>query len=451
MKQIQQVWRYLWTSLWFVPALLVLAAVLLAVALVDSDSRLDAGIWAAWPRLFGAGAAGSRGMLEVIATSMITVAGVVFSITIAALAQTSSQYSSRVLRNFMSDRTNQVVLGVFVSIFIYCLVVLRTIRGGDEGAFVPSLAVLAGIGMAFVGIGFLIYFIHHTATSIQASQILARVANETVEAIDHLFPERLGEGKDEKAADAAVDGTVGERLPSGQPVPAQRTGYIQAVDSEALLAFSRERQVVVRMERGIGDFAIESTPLVTLIPVHNREPPGDGAPVDDVTAGQLNRAYTIDRQRTVEQDAAFGIRQIVDVANKALSPGINDTTTAVLCVEYLTALMVRLARRHIESQYRFEGAELRVITRGPTFASLLSGAFDEIRRNGQGNVSVLTHLKQALATLEPVTQDAGRRRALLHQAVALHGVVQRSIADSQEREALAGECLRLTAAVQRTE
>jgi uncharacterized membrane protein len=124
---------------------------------------------------------------------MITVAGVVFSITIVALSLTSSQYTSRVLRNFMRDRVNQVVLGVFVGIFAYCLVVLRTIRGGDEGAFVPSLAVLGGLILAFVGIGFLIYFIHHISMSIQASSIIAAAAEETIAAVDHLFPKGLGD------------------------------------------------------------------------------------------------------------------------------------------------------------------------------------------------------------------------------------------------------------------
>ena len=130
---------------------------------------------------------------------MITVAGVVFSITIVALSLTSSQYTSRVLRNFMRDRINQVVLGVFVGIFAYCLVVLRTIRGGDEGKFVPSLAVLVGLILAFVGIAFLIYFIHHISMSIQASNIIAAAAQETIAAVDHLLPKVLGEDADEDA------------------------------------------------------------------------------------------------------------------------------------------------------------------------------------------------------------------------------------------------------------
>jgi uncharacterized membrane protein len=450
-KRIQQLWRYLWTSLWFLPAVLVLAAVLLAILLVDLDSRLDAKIWSAWPRLFGAGAAGSRGMLEVIATSMITVAGVVFSITIAALVQASNQYSPRLLRNFMSDRTNQTVLGVFVSIFIYCLVVLRTIRGGDEGAFVPSLAVLGGIGLAFVGIGFLIYFIHHIASSVQASQIVANVTDETLSAIDYLFPAALGEDRTRHdSTQDALQNTLQDRLAAaaGLPIAAQRTGYIQSVDITALLAFAREHQVVVRMEYGIGDFVVAGIRLVTLLPSRNSGAEEPASSIDAACAGttltqQLMRAYVVGRQRTITQDAAFGIRQIVDVANKALSPGINDTTTAVLCLEHLTAILVELSGRGIPTPYRYEGSELRVIAIGPAFADLLALSLDEIRRNAAGNVTVLTRLAATLALLADVTHQPARRAALLQQVDALHEVAGRTVSAPPERSALTRQCLAL--------
>lgn len=204
-------------SFWFVPAVIVLGAVGLATAVIGVDANVKLRFVEEWPLLFGAGAAGSRGLLTAVASSMITVAGVVFSITIVALSLTSSQYTSRVLRNFMRDRINQVVLGVFVGIFAYCLVVLRTIRGGDEGAFVPSLAVLGGLLLAFVGIGFLIYFIHHIALSIQASSIIAAVASETIAAVDHLFPNGLGENIDTDSNDdeLSVEGRDWTAVPCG--------------------------------------------------------------------------------------------------------------------------------------------------------------------------------------------------------------------------------------------
>ena len=137
MIRARRVWITLSSSLWFIPATLVTLALVLAATLVQLSAGVDAAALDRWPRIFGAGADGARGVLSTIAGSMITVAGVTFSITIAALALASAQYTPRVLRTFMADRANQLVLGVFVGIFAYCLVVLRTIRGGDEGALFP--------------------------------------------------------------------------------------------------------------------------------------------------------------------------------------------------------------------------------------------------------------------------------------------------------------------------
>lgn len=425
MTKLRSLWDSLRSSLWFVPTVLVLVAVVLAQSLIEIDRHIDrTNLQAQWPHLFGAGAAGSRGMLTAIASSMITVAGVAFSITIVALALASSQYTSRILRNFMRDRASQTVLGTFVGIFIYCLVVLRSIRGGDEGAFVPSLAVVFAVALAFVGIGCLIFFIHHIASSIQAERIIQSAANETIDAIDRLFPAEMGEAT---GADISPEPEPPSRVQAWQSIPACRTGYIQGVDSDGLLGFASKQNTVVCMERGIGDFVVEGSPLVSV--AGGRQP-------DDETASHLDALYTIGRQRTMAQDAGFGIRQIVDVALKALSPGINDTTTAVTCVDYLTAVLVRLATRQFESPHRMDQGELRVIARGSTFPGMLGEAFDQIRQNAAGNVKVLLSLLQALEVIALRTQDVHRRQALLRQADLIAEVANRTIPASQDRDGI---------------
>ena len=193
MSRLQRWWLDLNSSLWFVPTAMVLAAMLLAYGLVEYDNLFATDWTKRHPLLFGAGADGARGMLSAIAGSMITVAGLIFSLTLSTLAQVSSQYTSRLLRNFMRDRTNQVVMGFFVGIFVYCLIVLRTIRGGDEGAFVPSIAVTFALLLALVSIGMLIAFIHHIAASIQAANLVAGAADETQKLLDKLFPKNIGE------------------------------------------------------------------------------------------------------------------------------------------------------------------------------------------------------------------------------------------------------------------
>lgn len=421
MNQLRRYWEDLRSSLWFLPTVIVAGAVALAMGLIEVDFPGYGGpLEERWPRLFGAGADGSRGLLSAIAGSMITVAGVTFSITVVALTLASSQYTSRILRNFVRSRANQTVLGVFVGVFAYCLVVLRTIRGGDEGAFVPGVAVLGALLLAFVAIGFLIFFIHHIAASLQATTIIESVAAETLQAVDRLFPDQLGEPA---AGRANQEQEMTLALQTWTAIPARNSGYIDSIDADALFDLASKQGVVVRMEKGIGEFVIEACPLASV----------SGNPPDDKTIQKLSSAYSVDRHRTVHQDAGYGIRQIVDVALKALSPGINDTTTAINCIDYLGSILARLAARRIESRNRVDKGRLRVITRGPTFQSLLGDAFDQIRQNAEGNVAVLARLLQVLATLAGRTSDEQRRRALRQQADLVVETAERSVPSEHDR------------------
>lgn len=224
------------SSLWFIPSLVVAGSVVLALGLIELDLRVDPALRENYPRLFAADAEGSRAMLSAVAGSMITVAGVVFSVVIVSLSLASTQYTSRVLRHFMRDRANQSVLGVFLGIFAYCIVVLRTFSAAGSGEeFVPSIAVLTGAFLSLVGMGFLILFIHHTAAAVQASEIIASISEETVAAVDNIFPEELPAGQDgSREAEGEVT-TEGE----WRPVPSSETGYVQTVEIEILLSFAR--------------------------------------------------------------------------------------------------------------------------------------------------------------------------------------------------------------------
>lgn len=433
MNKLRYLWEKLRESLWFIPTFIIAGAVVLALGLIDMEPAIDRGrLMRYWPRLFGVGADGSRALLSAIASSMITVAGVTFSITIVALALASSQYTSRILQNFMRDRVNQTVLGVFVGVFAYCLVVLRTINGGDEGMFVPALAVLVAILLAFVAIGFFIFFIHHIAASIQASSIVESAAKETLWAVDRLFPAEIGEAAampmgDDRRADLAAQTWI--------TIPAQKSGYIQGIDVEALFDVAHEQDMLVRMERGVGEFVIEASPLVSVA----------GNPPTDEVIQELNAVYTMDRHRTIYQDVAYGIRQIVDVALKALSPAINDTTTAINCVDFLGVILARLTVRQIETPYRSDGEQLRIIARGPTFPGLLSDAFDQIRQNAEGNVAVLIRLLQILEILAERTTDVRRCQALRQQADLIAETAERSVPAAHDRATIqaARGCVRI--------
>lgn len=432
LARLRALWARLEGSLWFLPSLIVLGAAGLAITLVWVDAGSSFHLGKRFPLVFGAGPDGSRGVLSAIASSVITVAGVVFSITIVSLSLASTQYSPRVLRNFMSDRPTQVVLGSFVAIFTYCILVLRTIRSGDgESTFVPSIAVLAGIVLALISVAFLVYFIHHVAASIQASSILARIARETLVVIDRVYPKNWTAAPDDGGM------TASEGAKSWTFVEAARTGYVNFIDYDRLRECAKAQRMRLRVHHAIGDFVIEGRPLISV----------DRAP----SAGEmrkLTRCIDIDDQRTLGQDPCFGIQQMVDVALKGLSPGINDTSTALLCLDQLTAVLSRLAGRRLRRAGTEDLGERVTAAGDADFGAMLAMSFDSIRRNATGNVDVLSRLIDCGTRIAEVTPDPARRLLLAHHVEATLGAARASVTQETEREALQAKARRALLTIQ---
>lgn len=397
------------SSLWFVPAVVVLANLALAIGLVELDRNMGEVLRARWPRLFATEAEGARNMLSAIASSMATIAGVVFSITMVALALASNQYTSRVMRNFMRDRSNQVVLGIFIGVHLYCLVVLRSV-GGPKGVFVPSSAVLAAVVLAVLASGAFIYFVHHISVTIQASEMARAITHETLLSIDRMFA-------DQARAPGRCPPAPGSDGLTWHAVPSQRWGYVQTIAHESLLAFAREHDAVVRMECGAGDFIGKGRPLVSV--AMSRAPAAR-------MVGALNRAYGIDAFRTIDEDPGFGIRQLVDMSLKALSPGINDTTTAVTCIEHLGMILECCARRDLAVRHHHDGAVLRVIAKGPAFGDLSHLAFSQIIENAGGNTEVLLLLLATMGKIAVPAAGPEVRRALGAQLDVIEEVARAS-------------------------
>jgi uncharacterized membrane protein len=432
MNRLRTLWSNVVGSLWFVPGLIVIGAILLGVGMVELSSRVGPEFLARWPRIFGASAEGSRSILSGIASSMITVAGVTFSITVVAVTQASSQYTPRILRNFMRDRANQVVLGIFVGIFAYCIVVLGTIRGSDDYAFVPSLAVFLGVLLAIVGIGVLIFFVHHIASTLQASQITARVTRETIATLERLYPV---ERAHTEAWTDPIEVLSAVPDDAWQPVAAPATGYVQRVDVADLLHVSAHDDLIVRVERMVGDFVVEGMPIAWSA----RHPRGGSAAYSrsgEPEFPDLASRYGVGTYRTIDQDVGFGIRQLVDIALKALSPGINDSTTAATCVDYLGAILVRLADRYIEPTFRSDDGVLRIVGPGPSFELFLRAACDEIRQYASGNLNVLAHQVDALATVGRAAKRADRRAMVLDQMTHLRELIDQTVRFDQDRTIL---------------
>lgn len=403
MHRFRQFLITLRSSLWFIPGLMIVFSIILAFFLIEIDSQIKREWLVNYPRIFGLGADGSRGMLTAIAGSMLTVAALAFSLTLSIIAQASGQYTPRILRNFMRDRVNQFILGYFVSVFAFCLIILRTIRGGDEFTFVPSLGVVVGLVLAIGGIVVLIYFIHHIASSLQVTTIIKDIEEETAQVIERIFPEEMGREALENEKERAEE--FEERVEWFE-IKSLLSGYIQFVDTDGLLEYAVENDLVVKMEYGIGQFVAEKTTLISV----SKNP-------DEETVRRINAFFNIYRYRTIEQDVGYGIRQIVDIALKALSPGVNDTTTAISCVDYLSIIVGKIADRKLPSLTRVKNGEIRVLVKAPGFEDYLESAFDQIRINGRGNLAIFMRLLKALSIIAEQTDSVSRIGAVRRQIV----------------------------------
>jgi len=405
-------------------------ALVLAILLVEFDHRTSWQGVRELPLFFGAGADGSRNMLSTIAGSMLTVAVLAFSLTLGAITQVSNQYSPRVLRNLMRDRANQLVLGYFMSVFTYCMVVLGTIRSVDEGRFVPSTAVGVGFLMGLGGVGALVFFIHHIAESLQTGTILRRILKESDSAVRRLFPEEVGDPiDDEDAADAAL--RYSEEQTRWHPVHAHQTGYLQRIETERLLHWAVEHDVVVRVEEEVGSFITRGSLIFSVRSGTGRpDPPRPDWPTD------LEGFLAIGRHRNIAQDVGFGIQQLVDISLKALSPGINDSTTASMAIDYLGALLGRLAERDFPARLRSDGKHLRVLVRAHHFEDYLVLAFDPPRINARGNAVVLRRLAKALLRVERRACNAERRAAVQQQLRHLAAWASETLSTHYEKQVL---------------
>jgi len=327
---------------WFVPTVLCVVAVALAEALVQVDRQVDQLSVPAWLGnvLYRVGESGSRDVLGAIASSSLAVAGTTFSITMAVLALTSSTYGPRLVRNFMTDRGNQVVLGVYVATFLYSLLVLRSIRvlGGATGSevFVPHLAVNVAVLLAVLDVGVLVYFIHHISDSIQVSTIASRVRSEMVQTVDRLYPAREDEPPAGNDPAPPAPGT-------GDAVRATRSGYVLAVDHDDLVKHASRHDLVVALAVRPGTHVLAGDTILTVHPPDRS---------DEELAGSLRSAVRIGSARTPQQDTGFAVQQLTEMAVRALSPGTNDPYTAINALDDLTVALVRLVGRDTPRAWR---------------------------------------------------------------------------------------------------
>ncbi|HYF02624.1 MAG TPA: DUF2254 domain-containing protein [Patescibacteria group bacterium] len=421
------IWESLHTSYWFVPTLMILAATATSfyTVSIDENTELDAIRSVTW--LWKGGAEGARAMLSTIAGSVITVAGVVFSITITTLSFASSQFGPRLLRNFISDRTNQVVLGTFLSTFTYCILIMRTVRSSEELRFVPYVSVTVGLVLALASVGMLIFFIHHMANSIQAENLVAVVGRDLHKAIHKIFPEAMGKsGKDDsdsrqdKKADIPQD-----FIDNSYEIIAQRSGYIQAVEEEKLMELASTNNLILQLEYRPGHFVAEGMCLLRLWPK---------AQANAGICKEIRDLYLIGNHRTPVQDIEYAFHQLVEIALRALSPSLNDPYTAINCLDWLSAGLLQLAQRQMPSKYRLDKQnKLRIVTNITTFSGLADVTYNQIRQYGKASAAVTIRMLETIEHLAPQLHYADDRAALLKHAEKIYADLRESIHNKADR------------------
>ena len=406
-------WERLRSSYWFIPSLMAGGAVLLSVVTHWADTSANAGgggtggTGGGWvrqlPLLYTGTADGARSLLSAVAGSMIGLAGVVFSIVIVALTLASNQFGPRLLRSFMRDAGNQVVLGTFIAAFVYCVLVLRQVRDDGPGfaPFVPQVGVLTAVGLSVAGLGVLIYFIHHAAASIQTSHIISSVSDELLAEIDDSYPHAAGDasrGDGTGPAGPDVDGQLPPDFDAGsRPVLAGEPGYVQRVEAGELLDLAEAHDLVVRVDLRPGKFAQSDDAVMRVWPAER---------VTDAVRADLRLTFTIGPERSLSQDPEFAVDQLVEVACRALSPGFNDPFTAVQCLDYLGEGLSQLAGRSMRSPHQFDAAgRVRVVCAGLRFDGVVDAAFNQIRQYGSNSMAVLLRLLEVLARVVRGTTD----------------------------------------------
>ena len=402
MKRIDRVVDYLRTSLWPIPAAGVAIAVLAGLGTVALDHATAADLG------FTGGAEAARSVLSTIAAAMITFTGLVFSITIVALQLASGQFSPRVMRTFLRDNSSKVALATFVATFSYALTVLRATRADD----VPGISVNVAIVLIFASVAVFIRYIDHTAHAIRAAAIIDAVAEETRATIERLYPVD------------AVPVTAPARL-GEDPVVVANTrgpGVVTGFDGELIVARAARAGGVVVLRAAVGDFVPAGAPLLEL---HGTDPVR--CPVDG--------CISLGRERTMRQDAAFGLRQLVDLAAKALSPGINDPTTAVQAIDQLHDILRRLAAGPMPTG-RMTDADgvVRLVFTSMAWKDYVSLAIDEIRIYGAGSLQVMRRLRSMLEDLLSITDEA-RQEPLHEQLRLLEAAAEREFPDARDRRA----------------
>ena len=416
-------WRreVLRTNLWFVPAIEVAAAVVLFGGTLIADRAAYRGDFALPGWVISGSADAARQILTTIAAAIITVVGVVFSIILVTLTLASTQFGPRMLRNFIRDRGTQLTLGTFVATFVYAVLVLVSIGTGSHGDFVPHIGVTVTLGLMVADLGVLIYFIHHTAVSIQLPQVIAGIAADLAGAIKE---QGSGNARPHQTSGPTATELLNRAEAGGGVLFAPASGYVQFIQHQKLVRLAAQADAVINLEHRPGHFVVRGHRFATVWPP-------EAAPL---VSQALGRAHIVGPYRTLSQDVSFGIDQLVEIALRALSAAVNDTFTALTCIDWLGENLCKIVTGwHPARVHRDGEGFIRVIAAEPAYDRLVQRSFEKIRQSSLGTPAVMIRMLEALARIMDETTSEGQRRVLLDQAAMIDQACERSVPEAADR------------------
>ncbi|HWH17490.1 MAG TPA: DUF2254 domain-containing protein [Allosphingosinicella sp.] len=410
-------WDAIRTSLWLIPGVMFLIGASLALFLLRLDEQYFAG--ASWQTWIATGdGEDARNLLSTLLGAVIAMASIVFSVTVVSLSLAANAYGSRLIRTFRSNRRTQLVLGMFMMTIVYLLLALRAVRGGAGPAEVPDLAVAVGSALALICVLALLAFIQGVATLLVADEVIRRVRREFDSAIDAL----PAADRPTQAPAAELPGDFEERAAR---IRLPREGYVQAVAYAEIVSWAEKHDVLVRLDFRPGDFVVEGDRKLLIYP-----PPADPARA----RRELDRFIVSGQQRTPTQDLEFAIRHLVEVAVRALSPGINDPFTAMAVIDRLRGGLARLCARQLPAK-AIEGGlgKLRLIRDATSYGGAVDAAFDQIRQAGAAKPSILIHMLRAIGAIAEHTRTDEQRSALAKHADMAFAAAVREVRDASDR------------------
>jgi uncharacterized membrane protein len=418
------------TNLWLIPAIESLAAVAIFAGTLAIDRAAYRGAITLPSWVISGTADAARQILTALAAAIITVVGVVFSIILVTLTLASTQFGPRMLRTFIRDRGTQLTLGTFVATFFYAILALIAIGPGSHGDFVPHLSITVALALTAIDLGVLIYFIHHTARSIQLPEVIASIARDLTNAISAEMgppgtgPEKAEHGPPEPAGNGPSLAVLQARIDqSGRVVAAPASGYLRFVRHATLVRIAAEYDAVIRLHHRPGHFLVQGHPMATVWP----------AEVSDKIARRLKREHITGPLRTLTQDIAFGIDQLVEIAIRALSPAVNDTFTALTCIDWLSSSLCKIAVQWYPALcHRDDSGQIRLITVPVSYDRLVQRSFEKIRQAAGGMPAVLIRQLDALIKIMTVA-PAGRTQILLDQAAMIQRVNLRTVPEETDQ------------------